>query len=314
MKADGVAEWDAIVIGAGPAGLSAALWLGRCGRKTLVYDDGRPRNAAAIGIRGFLTRDGIPPRELLRLARVEIAQYNHVEVRDTRVESAVRRDDEFVITTSGGPARARTLLLATGRRDSVPDAPGLRDFYGRGVYHCPYCDGWEHRGQPLAIYGRGESAAGIAELLRTWSDDLYICTGGEEPEEPVRAGGWRVVTAPIRALRAGPDGTLAAIDFASGETRRCSALFFCSDCIQKSELPEGLGCEFDEEGSVVCQEHAATGVPGLFVAGNVRGGVHLAIMAAAEGAEAAFAMNEYLLDHPTRPAPGAPLESVPGSR
>jgi thioredoxin reductase len=288
---------DVVVVGGGPAGLSAALWLGRCGRRTIVFDSGNPRNAASRGLHGYMSRDGMSPLDLRQVGRAELAQYPAVEIRDVGVRSAHRNSRHFDIEDADGRRwRTRLLLLATGRVDTLPAVPGIHEFYGRGVYHCPYCDGWEHRGQPFAVYGRSAEAANMAGLLRTWSTNLVICTNAMRPTPAVRRAGMPIFTQALIGVEGDADGMLSSLRFADGASRPCRALFFCSDTRQKSQLPESLGCKFDRDGSVVCRAHAATNVPGLFVAGNVRGGVHLAIMAAAEGAEAAVAMNEFLLE------------------
>lgn len=292
---------DAIIIGAGPAGLNAALILGRCRRDVLVLDSGKPRNAASRALHGYLTRDGTPPMELRRWGREEIARYPTVEFRDLPVTGVERRrEGGFSVRISDNTVEhARLLLLATGRVDVVPEIEGFQRYYGLGVFHCPYCDGWEHRDRPLAVYGRNEAAASLAQGLLTWSADVTLCSCGEpEWSDATRAAleraGIRVVANAVRAAEGGE--RLERLTFVDREPVACAAVFFCSDCLQRSTLPEKLGCEFDADGNVRCRHMASTNVPGLFVAGNVRGGVHLAIMAAAEGAEAGIAMNEALLE------------------
>lgn len=291
---------DVAIVGGGPAGLSAALLLGRCGRRVLVFDSGKPRNAHARALHGYLTRDGTHPIELRALGRRQLAAYPSVEIRDLEIRTIYRRENRFeLIPVSGAPISARIVLLATGRLDHVPDKPGFATFYGHGVYHCPYCDGWERRGRRIVIHGHGENAFDQALLLLVWSRDVVICTDGPPhftpaQSEKLHANGVRIVESQILELRGDVDGVLAEVAFRDRDPIPCDALFFCSDCEQKSSLPENLGCEFDDEGSVKCNGHAATNVPGLYVAGNVRGGVHLAIVAAAEGAEAAIAINRAL--------------------
>jgi len=149
--------FDVIIVDAGPAGLSAALVLGRCRRSVLVCDTGQHRNAASQALHGFLTRDGVAPAELLRLGREQLGQYESVEVRTVAVIDAIRRATHFEVTLGDRTqAAARKLLLATGMVDDLPAIPGIEACYGKSVFHCPYCDGWEVRDQPLAIYGRGE--------------------------------------------------------------------------------------------------------------------------------------------------------------
>ena len=169
---------DVVVIGGGPAGLSAALMLGRCRRRVVVCDAGQPRNAAACALHGYLTRDGIPPGELLRLGRDELRAYG-VEMRQVAVTDVVPSLDRFQVHLDGGGLlTARKLLIASGVRDHLPDIEGLEACYGITVHHCPYCDGWEARDRAVAVIGRGGGGAGLALSLKTWSDRVVLCTNG----------------------------------------------------------------------------------------------------------------------------------------
>src|SRR5436190_23416516 len=179
MSAPAMDTYDAVVVGAGPAGLSAALLLGRCRRQVLICDDGHPRNAMAHGLHGFLTRDGIRPAELLQIARQQLEPYDTVKSREARVIDASAVDGGFDLTLHDGTSiRCRKLLLATGVTDVLPPIPGFGDFYGRSAFHCPYCDGWEMRDQPIAVYGSGKEGTGLALELTIWSRDLVVCTNG----------------------------------------------------------------------------------------------------------------------------------------
>ena len=291
---------DIIIIGGGPAGLSAALLLARCRRTVFVVDSDEPRNAASRALHGYLTRDGVSPRELRERGRADLENYPSVTLHGGKVTDARRAAEGFEVVIDGGRTEsARLLLLATGRVDVVPDRPGFTEFYGRGVYHCPLCDGWEHRDQSLAVHGNGARAFAVARELLTWSDRVAICCEGPPawPGEKPHADtvGIRVFVERVTRLEGTPDG-LSRICFEAGEPLPCEALFFDGECVQKSSLPERLGCRFGQDDAVLCNHHAATNVPGLYIAGNVRGGLHLAITAAAEGAEAAVAMNDALID------------------
>src|SRR5918993_2508613 len=173
--------YDVIIVGAVPAGLSAALILGRCRRKVLVCDSGHPRNASSAALHGYLSRDGTAPLEFLAIGRQELERYETVVFRSAEVveaswQTGQRRFD--VALASGERFHSRKLLIATGVADNLPDVEGIADLYGKSVFHCPYCDGWEVRDQPIAIYGRGERAVGLSLELTGWSRDLALCTNG----------------------------------------------------------------------------------------------------------------------------------------
>jgi len=179
--------FDVCVVGGGPAGLSAALMLGRCRRRVLVCDLGQPRNRRTTGLHGYLTRDGIPPLEFNDLGRRELPAYG-VELRRTGVTGARWLDDHYGVALSdGSEERARFLLIATGVVDDLPGVAGLEDCYGRSVFHCPYCDGWEWRDRRLAALGRGVSVARLALALKAWSQDVVICSNGERLEHRERS-------------------------------------------------------------------------------------------------------------------------------
>jgi thioredoxin reductase len=293
--------YDCIVVGGGPAGLSAALMLGRCRRRVLVCDAGQPRNRWAHAAHGFLTRDGIAPGELRRIAREQLAPYDTVELRTAEVVDAVREGGEYALRCADDTRlRCRKLLLATGVVDELPAIEGLAAFYGRSVHHCPYCDGWEWRDQPIAIYGRGEEGAGLAQGLTVWSRDLLLCTDGpaELPERIVeRLATLRI---PVREERVrgleGRDGKLQRIVFERGPTAERRALFFATGQRQASPLAARLGCAFTARGAVATGKCEATDVPGLYVCGDASREAQFVVVAAAEGAEAGMAINQALLE------------------
>jgi thioredoxin reductase len=297
--------YDVIIVGAGPAGLSAALMLGRCRRRVLICDTGRPRNAASQGLHGYLTRDGIAPRDFLELARADLRQYDSVELRDVEVTDAVCRDARFEVSlASGEMLRTRKLLLATGVVDNLPRIDGFRDLYGHSVFHCPYCDGWEVRDQPLAIYGTGQRGLGLSLELTAWSRDLVLCTDGPSGIDPADVrrlsdNGIGVREERITKLD-GEDGVLRHVVFADGSRLARRALFFTTGQWQRSDLLDRLGCEFNEKGTVSTGKYESTHLPGLFVAGDASRAVQWVVVAAAEGAEAAFAINTDLIKEDLR--------------
>jgi thioredoxin reductase len=292
--------YDCIVVGAGPAGLSAALMLGRCRRHVLVCDMGEPRNARSSGIHAYLTRDGVSPGELLELARREIQRYPNVEFRQVEILDATRSPDGFrVLGADGRQLSCRKLLLATGVVDELPDIEGLPSLYGTSIHHCPYCDGWEWCDKPIAIRGRGEQGLSLALGLTVWTDDLVLCTDGPselsaEDLEQLSREGIEVQEERIARLE-GTNGRLERLVFQNGESLPRQALFLCTSQHQRSALARKLGCRFTSKGAVDTGSCEATDVPGLYVAGDASKEAQFVIVAAAEGAEAGMAINKALL-------------------
>lgn len=296
-----VVEHDTIIVGGGPAGLSAALLLGRCRRSVLVIDAGRPRNHASRHVNGFLTRDGVPPGELLALGRAELARYG-VGFREGRADHASCVAGGFEVRCGSEVITARTLLLATGILDVLPDVPNAERFYGSGVHHCPYCDGWEYRDRALASYGTGKKAMGLALNLLTWSRSVTIVTDGRRASAAVRREAERhgiaVRDEPVRSLEGGggEDGrpTLERIEFSSGPSLPVAAMFFNTGQYQRSDLPGLLGCRLDAHGGVKHDRRQRTGVPGLYLAGDASKDVQYVAVAVSEGVRAGIAINSDL--------------------
>lgn len=290
---------DTVIIGGGPAGLSAALVLGRCMRRVLVCNSGRYRNQRSRALHCFLSRDGIAPADLLSRAAEQLRPYEGVTQARVRVSGIDRAENGFELTTDAGDVfRSRTVLVATGVIDELPEIEGMAELFGSSVHVCPYCDGWEHRNTPVAAFGKGSKGAGLALLLRQWTDDLVLCTHGpgmigSEDLRRLKLGGIRVHEQVIRGLE-GEGGRLTSILFNDGTRLHRRALFFNTGQHPRSALLEKLGCRFGESG-VECNENGETSVPGVFVAGDASRDVQLAIVAAAEGARAALAINKSLL-------------------
>ncbi len=288
---------DVVVVGGGPAGLNAALVLGRSRRRVVVVDAGRPRNAAAPHSHGFLSRDGAPPLDILAEGRREVAAYD-VEIRDLEVTHIEPSGEGILVRLQDGATLlARKLLLATGVRDVLPDVPGVAELYGTSIHHCPYCDGWENRDRAVAVYGGPDEATGLAVSLLTWTRDLVVCTDGRRLTARARAqlaaAGIPARTEKIIDLE-GSDGRLSRIVFAKGEALPRHAMFFNTGQGQRSQLAAQLGCQFTRTGHVRCDRKGRTGVPHLFIAGDANGDVQFVIVAAAEGAKAAVAINKEL--------------------
>jgi thioredoxin reductase len=293
---------DAIIVGGGPAGLSAALVLGRCLRHVLVCDAGHPRNEPARIFNGFLSRDGSTPAEFLQICRDQLRRYETIEFRKVKVVDVERGDCRFTaILETGERVTGRMFLLATGLVDELPRIENFRQFYGSTVHSCPYCDGWECRGQPIAVIGCNQESLDLAIELLLWSKDLVLCTNGplkveRKAVETFKRLCIRIIDTPI-ALLEGAGDKLEGIRFTDSSFLPRSAVFFSPGQYQRSPLAEQLGCEFCEENNCIqCGEDTATNVPGLYAAGNASRGVQLVIAAAAEGMQSAFAINNALLE------------------
>src|SRR5262245_27890841 len=289
--------YDVVVVGGGPAGLSAALMLGRCRRRVLVCDLGEPRNRRSRALHGYLTRDGIAPPAFNELGRSELAQYG-IEMRCIGVTGAAPATDHYRIDLANGShEQARFLLIATGVIDDLPGMAGFDECYGRSIFHCPYCDGWEHRGRRLAAFGRAHEAGGLALALRTWSDDVILCTHGTRLDRRLRERLERndvaVRTKAVESL-AHDDGELTAIVFKGGERVERDVLFFSTGQHPQSDLAISLGCTLTHKGTVRTGTLCDTNVPRVFVAGDASRDAQFVVVAAAEGIKAAVAINKAL--------------------
>jgi thioredoxin reductase len=302
-----MSDYDIIVIGGGAAGLSGALTLARARRSVLVLDAGRPRNAPAAGVHGFLTRDGLPPAELVELGAAEVIRYGG-EVRAARVVGARRGGPGFVVRTAdGAEAGARRLLLATGLVDELPDMPGLAERWGRDVLHCPYCHGWEVRDQAIGVLATGPNAVHQALLFRQWSErvTLFQHTGPElteEQREQLTARGVDLVDGDVAGLEIVHD-ELAGVRLAGGRVVGCTALVVMPRMVAPADVVAELGLAvvdhpFGEH--LPADPFGLTPAPGVWAAGNARNLAANVVVAVAEGVTAAAAINADLVEEDTR--------------
>jgi thioredoxin reductase len=286
------ATYDVVVVGGGAAGLSAALVLGRARRRVAVIDAGSPRNAPAAHMHGFLSRDGMPPSELLKVGREEASAYG-VEFIADHVASI---EAGFTVGLAGGETlQARRLVMATGATDEFPEIPGLAERWGRDFLHCPYCHGWEVRDQPLGILGSNSGSIEHAQLIRQWSDDLiffahtYDLTEAER--EQLESRGIRIVDGEVRELIVEED-RLRGVVLGDGRIVERAALFVRPEIRPRAtDLLQSLDCAVDDFGFIVVDGVGRTSVSGLWAAGNVANLRAQVITAAGEGSAAAISIN-----------------------
>ncbi len=297
---------DVAIVGGGPAGLSAALVLARARRRVVVFDDGRPRNARARAVHGLLGREGMAPAELLRLSREQVEAFPTARIERSRIVDAAREETGFrLVDDHGREHRARRLVLATGVRDLLPPIEGLEPLYGTSVFHCPYCDGWESRDRPIAVWGWSDACGGeLALELTQWSRDVVLLTGGSpafSPELRARLGRHGVGVRGERIARVeGHRGQLARVVFSEGPPLAREVLFFYTRRQQASDLADRLGCEACAQDGCRVEPSGRTNVAGCYIVGDASKDVLQVSVAIADGVKAAVAINRELLDEDLR--------------
>jgi thioredoxin reductase len=298
-------NYDAIIVGGGPSGLSAALVLGRCCRKVLVCDAGNPRNRTSPAVHGFLSRDGIAPAELLKIGRDQLRPYG-VEFQSVMISSAEQLDAGFRLQTDTGKSlTTRKLIIATGVKDVLPEIPGLAELWGIGVYHCPYCHGWEARGKRWAYVADTKFAVDWGSELKGWTTDLTYCSNGslELPNadrDLLKKRGIKIREESIEKTE-GTDDSLSRVVFSNGEPLNVDALFIRAPMKQHSSLLEQLGCKLSSiKGMFIdaaeTDQFGATSVTGLFVVGDASFGASQVTTAVSDGSMAAIMVNKSLIE------------------
>jgi thioredoxin reductase len=296
---------DVVVVGGGPAGLAAALWLARYRLRVRLFDARNPRNAPTWAVHGYLGLDDVPPMELRRIGRAQAERAGAVLTDAEVTEVAVVPDGFRVRADDGSEHRARRLLFATGLRDIIPEIPGLLDHYGTSIWHCPDCDGPSALGLRVGVIGWGRQIAGFCMQMLTWTDRLTVLTHGRDAElpEPSREALQRhsisVETRPIQRIE-GRDGRVERVCYRDGGAQPFDVLFFHIGYGPASGLPAALDCAANDEGLLHVDEDFQTTVPGVYAAGDITHGSKLAIRAAAEGTRAAIGIYRSLLPEDRR--------------
>jgi thioredoxin reductase len=300
-------RYDVVIIGGGAAGLSAALVLSRARRTVLVVDAGRPRNAPATHMHGYLSRDGMPPAELLAAGRDEVTGYGGEILARTVADLVPDGDKGFwVLLDDGQRISTRRLMVTTGLRDELPDVPGLSERWARDVLHCPYCHGHEVRDQPLGVIGGTPGAVRYAQIVRQWTHDLVyftppgVLTALERTELLARAVG--VVEGTVDHLVIDEADRLRGVQMDDGRVIPRHTLFVPPRFVPHHDLLLGLGATVDPNGWVDVDLTGRTSVPGVWAAGNVVDPRAQVITAAGTGSAAAIALNADLVDDDVRNA------------
>jgi thioredoxin reductase len=301
--------YDVVIVGGGPAGLAAALNLGRARKRVALFDAGRPRNALAHAVHGFVTRDGIAPADFRRAAREQLARYDVVELREAAVGSVTREGELFTVVAGEERFEARRVLLCVGMVDEIPDLPGYRELWARSIFQCPFCHGWEVRDGAFGVLATQPIMAEFAFMLTAWSRDLVVFTGGalavaDELRARLEGARIRLEERPIRGLVA-RDGRLEAVELADGEQIPRQVLF-ARPPQRQTPLVASLGLALDEQGFVRVDEHKGTSVDGIHAAGDLTTMRQGALVAAAEGAMAAYMLTHALTLEALAREPRAP--------
>ena len=294
-------SYDAGVVGGGPAGLTAALWIARYLHDVVLIDSGDPRNWKTRGVNGFLGESGIKPAQLRGYGRAECEKYG-VRLIDDTVETATNKNsDVFSLTLKGGEViSARRVLLAIGVKDVWPDIEGLDRCYGETVHVCPDCDGYESRDKQIAVVGTARKAVGMALALTTWTNRIVICTNGEpagmNEGECAQLGTLNIPVIEARIKRVVSEGeNISALEMEDGMQLDCDRLYFAIGQYPADDLGAQLKCKRDESGLIVVDEHYHTSVKNVYAAGDIVPGPQLAIQAASDGAIAATALHHSLV-------------------
>ncbi|TDQ40356.1 NAD(P)/FAD-dependent oxidoreductase [Aureibacillus halotolerans] len=288
--------YDCAIIGGGPAGLNAALVLGRARKRIALFDDSSPRNAVTHASHGFITRDGVTPEEFRRIGYEEVLRYptvEHLPVKVTEVYRDKESKDIVLRKSSGEKVNARKLILAGGLKEELPNIKGVHQFYGKSLFNCPFCDGWELRDQPLVIVSDQPHVFHTAKLLLNWSKDVTVCTHGAdvltaEQQQLLSSRGIQIVKTPVEAF-IGREGKLEYVQLIDGTKIARTGGFIAPTMVPQVQFEDMLGYEMNEQGGIVTDGWGRTSAPGVYAAGDATYVMPAQlVLAAASGSKAAM--------------------------
>lgn len=280
---------DCAIIGGGPAGLSAALVVGRGRKQVIVFDDELPRNRVTEESHGFITNDGMTPFEIRRAGEADLQKYPNIKIKRSRIVDIQKKEERFTLLTHEGDRfEAKKIILATGLQDILPEIEGIHDVYGKTLFSCPFCDGWELKDKALALIAENQRALHMAKLLSNWTKDLIVFTNGhvlaEEDKVLLTAHSIQVIDVPIVSIDH-DNGQLRSLQLANGEIVKREGGFVASEFKQSAPFAEKLGCKMTKNAGIETDILGRTTVSGIFACGDNLGGPAQLVLAAAAGSQ-----------------------------
>ncbi|WP_281237586.1 NAD(P)/FAD-dependent oxidoreductase [Bacillus safensis] len=280
---------DCAIIGGGPAGLSAALVVGRGRKQVIVFDDELPRNRVTQESHGFITNDGMTPIEIRRAGEADLQKYPNIKIKRSRIVDIQKKEERFTLLTHEGDTfEAKKIILATGLQDILPEIEGIHDVYGKTLFSCPFCDGWELKDKALALIAENQRALHMAKLLSNWTKDLIVFTNGhvlaEEDKVLLTAHSIQIIDVPIVSIDH-DNGQLRSLQLANGETVKREGGFVASEFKQSAPFAEKLGCKMTKNAGIETDILGRTTVSGIFACGDNLGGPAQLVLAAAAGSQ-----------------------------
>lgn len=281
---------DCAIIGGGPAGLSAALVVGRGRKQVIVFDNELPRNRVTQESHGFITNDGMTPFEIRQAGEADLQKYPHIEIKRSQIVDIQKKEESFTLLTHEGDAfEAKKIILATGLQDILPEIEGIHDVYGKTLFSCPFCDGWELKEKALALIAENQRALHMAKLLSNWTKNLIVFTNGhvlaEEDKTLLTAHSIQVIDVPIVSIDH-DNGQLRSLQLANGEIVNREGGFVASEFKQSAPFAEKLGCQMTKNAGIETDILGRTTVSGVFACGDNLGGPAQLVLAAAAGSQA----------------------------